>query len=264
MNKTLFILFGATLCLASLRAADFEIGPQDGAGAAIGEDTEAPRPKAVRGLPAADVPTPLSAGDIPTAYGLRKYEMRADFGFYEGGGILGKAYLGLFPRFTLGGAANVRGFIGSSDLKMGRDDAQLLAKLMAIEEDESVPAIALGWDGPAYDRGEAKGLYLAVSKEVPTALGFIQLHAGLNSANVESFVGSRDLRANAGLTGAIKNFGFFTSVDEVLHPVAPRWGVGLQGHFAPITLALEWRDLASGRANLPSTRLLRVGWVGRF
>jgi hypothetical protein len=210
------------------------------------------------------MPTPIQAGDVPTAYGLKKYEMRGDFGFYEGGGILGKAYLGLFPQFFIGGAANVRGFIGSSDLKMDRDDAQLLAKLIAIQEDESIPAVAIGWDGPAYGRGEAKGLYLALSKEVPTALGFIQLHGGLNSSNVESFVGSRDLRASAALTGAIRNFGFFTAVDEVLHPVAPRWSLGIEGYFTPITLGLEWRDLASGRGNLSSTRLLRVSWMGRF
>lgn len=263
MKKTLLMLIGACACAVSLRAADFEIGPQEG-GSSSSDAPAAPARRESRGLPTADVPTPLTSGDVPTAYGLHKYEMRADFSFYEGGGILGKAYLGLFPRFTLGGAANVRGFIGSSDLKMGRDDAQLLAKLVAIEEDDAVPAVSIGWDGPAYDRGEAKGLYLAASKEVPTALGFVQLHAGVNTANVESFVGNRDLRASAGLTGAIKNFGFFTSVDEVLHPVAPRWAAGIEGHFSPITLALEWRDLASGRPNLPSTRMLRVGWVGRF
>src|SRR6185436_6285279 len=94
-----------------------------------------------RGLPPAEVPTPIQAGDAPTAYGVRKYEMRVDFNFYEGGGILGKTYMGIFPQFMLGGAANVRGFIGSSDLKMSRDDAQLLARLVAIKEDESIPQV---------------------------------------------------------------------------------------------------------------------------
>ena len=249
-----------TLGQAAL-AADFEIGPTENASPA--EAAPSHRSPA-GGMPPADVPTPIAAGDIPTAYGLKKYEMRADFGFYDGGGILSKAYLGLFPQFYIGGAANVRGFIGSSELKMVRDDAQLLAKLVAVKEDESIPAIAIGWDGPAYDRGEAKGLYLAVSKEVPTAVGFLQFHGGLNSANVESFVGNRDLRASAAMTGAIYNVGFFTGVDEVLHPVAPRWSLGFEGHFAPITLGLEWRDLASGRGDLRSTRLLRVSWVGRF
>jgi hypothetical protein len=260
------LFFAAVWALGPcLRAADFELGPQEnlnsGHSSAPSHSGASSR---AEGLPVGEVPVPIQAGDVPTAYHLRKYEVRTDFSFYEGGGILGKAYLGLFDMFSIGGAANVRGFIGSSDLKMTRDDAQLLAKLVPIEEDESIPEVAIGWDGPAYDRGEAKGLYLALSKQVPTTLGFIQLHGGLNTANVESFVGNRDLRASAALTGAIRNFGFFTAVDEVLHPVAPRWSLGLEGYFAPITLGLEWRDLASGRGDLNSTRMLRVGWVGRF
>jgi hypothetical protein len=264
VNKALRLILlaaGAWVLTQGLVAADFEIGPQEGSGSS--EPSRSPRAEA-RGLPPAEVPTPLQAGDVPTAYGVKKYEMRGDFAFYEGGGILAKATMGIFSQFFIGGAANVRDFIGSSDLKLSRDDAQLLAKLIAVMEDDSIPQIAIGWDGPAYGRGEAKGLYLALSKEVPTAMGFIQLHAGLNTSNVESFVGSRDLRASAALTGAIRNFGFFTAVDEVLHPVAPRWSLGFEGHFAPITLGLEWRDLASGRGNLTSTRLLRVSWQGRF
>ena len=248
-----------------LHAADFEIGPADsGSGSAPAADSGSHHEAAAAGMPASDVPTPILAGDVPTAYGLRKYEMRTDFSFYEGGGILGKAYLGLFPQFFIGGAANVRGFIGSSDLKMERDDAQLLAKLVALKEDDSLPGVAIGWDGPAYDRGLAKGLYVALSKEVPTPLGFVQFHGGVNSSNIESFVGSRDLRASAAMTAAVKNFGFFTGVDEVLDPVAPRWSLGLSGYFEPITLGIEWHDLASGRPATNSTRLLKVSWVGRF
>jgi hypothetical protein len=270
LNKTLCLSLPVLALMAlavSLPAADFEIGPQDSKPSDIGTPDSGPissRGDTKGGLPPAEVPTPLSAGDVPTAYGLSKYEMRADLAFYEGGGILGKAYLGLFPQFLIGGAANVRGFIGSSDLAMTRDDAQLLAKLIVIKEDEAFPALAIGWDGPAYDRGEAKGLYIALSKELPTAVGYIQLHGGLNSSQVQSFVATRDLRASAALTGAIHNFGFFTSVDEVLDPVAPRWDAGFEGHFSPITLGLEWQDLASGRPDTKPSRLLRVSWLGRF
>jgi hypothetical protein len=249
-----------------LRAADFEIGPQDSKPADVGTPDAGPVSSrdAKEGLPPADVPTPLAAGDIPTAYGMRKYEMRTDFAFYEGGGILGKAYLGLFPQFYIGGAANVRGFIGNSSLNMTRDDAQLLAKLIAVKEDDNFPGVAIGWDGPAYGGGEAKGLYLALSKEVPTAAGYIQLHGGLNTANVQGFVSTRDLRASAALTGAIRNFGFYTGIDEVLNPVAPRWSLGFDWHFSPITLGLEWQDLASARPGVTPSRLMRVSWQGRF
>jgi hypothetical protein len=245
-------------------AADFEIGPADTGRSSAGPSESGRSAASEGGLPTSEIPNPMMAGDIPTAYGLRKYDLQADTKFFEGGGILAKGYLGLFSQFYIGGAACVRGYIGGADLKMTRDDAQLLAKLVLVKEDDLFPALAVGWDGPAYERGEAKGLYLAGSKELPTAAGFIQLHGGLNTSNVEGFVGNRDLRASAAITGAIHNFGFFTGVDEVLHPVAPRWSAGIEGHFAPIVLALEWHDLASGRPNLPASRLLRVGWNGRF
>ncbi len=85
----------------------------------------------------------IEAGDVPSAYGLRKYELRTDFRFHDGGGILGKAYLGIFPRFFLGGAAEMRNAIGSGDIRFHRDDAQLLARLLVLVEDETVPALAI-------------------------------------------------------------------------------------------------------------------------
>jgi hypothetical protein len=240
-----------------LAAADFEIGPQDAY-------ADSPSSSAGMGIPAPAVPLALEVGDVPTAYALKKYGLRTDFKFHDGGGILSKATLGLFPRFTLGGAAELRNFIGSGDLRMSRDDAQLLARLQVLTEDEAIPALALGWDGPAYERGEAKGLYIAVSKEVPTSFAFLQFHGGINSANVETFVGSRDLRASFALNTAISNVALFTGVDEVLHPLGSRWNAGFSVSFAPITLGLELRDLASARPNTPVSRLLRISWAGRF
>lgn len=241
------------------RAADFEIGPDKA------ESSDAPaRKPASRFGDAPAAPRPIEAGDIPTAYGLLKYETRADVRFYEGGGILGRAWLGLFPRFFIGGGANVRGFIGSSPLSMTRDDAQLLARLIVLEEDEAVPGLALGFDGPSYERGTAKGLYLSGSKEFPTALGFFQAHAGLNSAEVQNFVGDRDLRAFGALTTTFGVVTCFTEVDEVLDKRGSRWNAGLRAWFEPISLGVELRDLGSARANTPVSRLLRVAYVGRF
>ena len=168
-TKRLIFVLGVFLAPLALRAADFEIGPVDS------EPAEKPAKASHRssegrseGIPPAEVPTYIQAGDVQTAYGLKKYELRTDLRFHDGGGILGKAYLGLFPRFFLGGAVELRNAIGSGDVHLRRDDAQLLARLLVLKEDEAVPALAIGWDGPAYERGEAKGLYLAVSKELAT------------------------------------------------------------------------------------------------
>ncbi len=257
VRTVLILLFALVGPGAGLSAADFEIGPQDSDPGASSQPLD-------EGLPASTVGTFLEAGDVQTAYSLKKYGLRTDFKFHDGGGILAKGYLGLFPRFFVGGAAELRNFIGSGELRMRRDDAQLLARLQVIREDDSLPALALGWDGPAYERGEAKGLYLALSKNLPTSVAFVQLHGGLNSSNVETFVGSRDLRASLALTSAIGNVGFFTEVDEVLHPLGSRWNAGISGTFAPIQLGIEFRDLASPRPNTPVSRLLRVSWSGRF
>lgn len=265
--RTTLILLLALLA-PGLRAADFEIGPagsdagSQGA-ASGGADDNAAKPRDF-GLPAAAVPVNLEAGDVMTAYSLRKYALRTDFKFHEGGGILGKAYLGIFSQFFLGGAAELRNFIGSGPIDMTRDDAQLLARLQVLREDNGLPSLAIGWDGPAYERGEAKGLYVALSKELATSLGFIQFHAGVNSARVDGFVANRDLRASGALTTAFKNVSFFTELDEVLHPLGSRWNAGFAATFAPISLGLEFRDLASLRPNTPVSRLLRVSWNGRF
>lgn len=263
----LLLLLGVSALAAGLAAADFEIGPVD-----AGAGDKAPARHSERkasddglgGVPTSDVPVYIEAGDVPTAYGLKKYELRTDFKFHEGGGILSKAYLGLFPRFFLGGAMELRNAIGSGDIHLRRDDAQLLARLLVLVEDEAVPALAIGWDGPAYERGEAKGLYLTVSKELPTSLAFLQFHGGLNTANVEQFQANRDLRANFAVTTAIHNVGLFTEVDEVLNPLGSRWNAGILGYFSPITLGLQFRDLASPRPNTPVSRLLKVSWDGRF
>jgi hypothetical protein len=263
----------AALCLgATGRAADFEIGPQDaGSGVAAGK-SQAAAP--VQGQDAelgqappayaSELPVELDAGDVPTAYTLEKYDLRTDFRFYEGGGILGKAYLGLFPRFFLGGAADIRNFVGSGSLSVTRDDAQLLARFAILLEDRAVPALSIGWDGPSYDLEEAKGLYIVLSKRVPTRLCFVQFHGELNSDQVQNFLPSRDLRASAAATASIRNFGVFTNLDEVLDPLGPRWCAGLEAYFSPITLGLEFRDLASERPDTPASRLLRVTWNGRF
>jgi hypothetical protein len=250
---------------AGLSAADFEIGPQDSAPSSdAAPASRSTKHGASSGAITADYPTRLDAGDVPTAYGLPKYGLVTDLRFYDGGGILTKAYLGLHQRFFIGGAANVRNAIGSGPLVMTRDDAQLLARLCILLEDDDIPALAVGYDGPAYEHGTARGLYLALSKEVPTSLAFFQIHAGLNSGQVDTFKADRDLRASAALTTAIHNVGFFTEIDEVLDTRGPRWNSGLEVNFNPIVVALELRDLGAFRPDTAVSRLLRLSYNGRF
>ena len=261
--------------LAQLPAADFEIGPQDsGASGAPASGVSpssggspsngAAKDPAVHMALTSDYPVRLDAGDVPTAYGLDKYALRVDMRFYDGGGILTKAYLGIFPRLFIGGAADLRGAIGSGPLSMTRDDAQLLARLLVLLEDDDIPAVAIGYDGPAYEHGAARGLYLAVSKEFPTSLAYVQVHGGLNTGQVDQFNVDHDLRGSLAITTAIQNVGLFSELDEVMDPLGPRWNSGLEVNFDPIVVAVELRDLGAIRPDTPVSRLLRLSYNGRF
>jgi hypothetical protein len=249
-----------------LWAADFEIGPQDQGGAtqSSGPASGLSGSRPVHMAVTSDYPVRLDAGDVPTAYGLDKYALRVDMRFYDGGGILTKAYLGLFPRLFIGGAADLRGAIGSGPLSMTRDDAQLLARLLLLLEDDDIPAVAIGYDGPAYEHGPARGLYLAVSKEFPTSLAYVQVHGGLNTGQVDQFNAQQDLRGSLAITTAISNVGLFSELDEIMEPVGPRWNSGIELNFDPIVVAVEVRDLGAIRPDTPVSRLLRLSYNGRF
>jgi hypothetical protein len=216
-------------------------------------------------LTADSVPVWLDAGDVPTAYAMPKYALRTDFRFYRGGGILGKAYLGLFRRFFVGGAANVPDFVGAGPLRMTRDDAQVLARFEVLTESGGCPALALGWDGPAYFHTEAKGLYVAVSKQVVDARSWVlQLDGDLSGGTQPQNFTDHDLRAGAAMTLSFRNYGAFTNLDQMLDPGGPRWNAGIQATFSPITLGLEFQDMGSVRPDTPVSRLLRLTWNGSF
>jgi hypothetical protein len=276
-------LLSAALALTvTAAAADFDLAPQDGSASVSHDATQsedsnlAPGtqvPPAGSGLQAEDLgtltpdelPVWLDAGDVPTAYTLPKYGLRTDFRLYEGGGIVGKAYIGLFSRFFIGGGVNVPNFVGAGPIHMTNDDAQVLARLQLLAEEGDVPAIAVGWDGPAYDHSEAKGLYVSASKQVAVDPCVVQFHGGVNAGtDLESFVGKRDLRADAAMTVSYRNYGAFTSLDEILYPSGPRWCAGLQATFDPITVGLEFQDLASVRPDTLPSRLIRLAWNGNF
>jgi hypothetical protein len=213
----------------------------------------------------ASVPQPIDAGDVPTAYGLLKYEMRTDIRFYSDGGILTKVDLGIYPRFFIGGALNVPGLINAGPVTVTQDDASLLARFIVMKEDASYPSLALGWDGPAYDGGEKRGLYLVASKEFRTPLGFFQAHGGLNTSDFDSaWQASRDLRGFGALTSTFRQLTGFCEADEINDPGGPRYNAGARFYFDPISLGLEFRDIGATRAGTPSSRMLRVSYSGLF
>ncbi len=272
--KILFAWLIAALPLA-LAAADFTVGGGSGSPAASGQPAQAPvsgagagddgsnpvsrfsRPEAVAG------PGLMwDAGDAPTAYLLNKYEVKTDLRFYESGGILGKAYLGLFPWLTIGGGANAENVIGSGDVTMTRDDAMVLARLQLLRESDNWPALALGWDGPAYSFVPTRGLYLAASKEIRTSLGYCQIHGSLNTARFADFKADQDLEGALAFTSVVSLVTLFTEFDDAFNPQGGYLNAGFRVNLDPINIGFEFRDL--GARHGPVFRLLRVGYIGLF
>ena len=269
MRKGISTLLAGLVLLASLplAAADFELGNEP-------EPVQRPEPEPARKNVAqrwsqdrssGQVPSLTSLGDVPSAYTLLKYELAGDLRFYEGGGIMAKAMIGIWPRFFFGGGVNVRNFVGAGDLSLGRDDATMLARLLVVREMPAFPAISLGWDGPAYAGGEMRGLYLVASKELSTALGYFQVHGGLNTNEFEAFVTEDDLRAFAAASTMVANVLLFAEFDELLHPDGARINTGVRLYFDPISLGLEFQDLGSTRSSSTRvSRMLRVSYTGLF
>jgi len=213
----------------------------------------------------ATVPQLIDAGDVPTAYGLLKYEMRADIRFYPGGGILNKLYLGIFPRFFIGGGLNVPSLVNAGPVSLNREDASLMARLVVIQEDDSSPAVALGYDGPAYAGGELRGIYLSASKEIRSPLGFFQAHAGLNSSYFDNgWTAGQNLRGFGALTTSFRQVTGFFEADEINNAAGPRYNGGARVYFDPISLGLEFHDVGATRPGIQSSRMLRVSYVGLF
>jgi hypothetical protein len=252
------ITLALLLVAGPLAALEFE-SPNASSGAAA-----APA-GASGGASEASVPQIIDAGDAPTAYGLLKYEMRTDIRFYSDGGILTKLYLGIYPRFFIGGALNVPSLINAGPVTVTQDDASLLARFIIMKEDATYPAMALGWDGPAYDGGEKRGLYLTASKEFRTPLGFFQAHGGINTAVFDNgWQASQDLRGFAALTSTFRQLTGFCESDEINDPAGPRYNAGIRFFFDPISLGLEFRDIGATRAGIASSRMLRVSYSGLF
>jgi hypothetical protein len=208
--------------------------------------------------------SPLDAGDAPTAYTAGRYELRADARFYRAGGILTKGYLGIFPWLTLGGAADVRGAIGNSQLNSDSADAKGLVKVRLLEEGSlfNGPGFALGWDGLAYDGGRPRGFYLAASKEVRVLSTYLQVHGGLNTAaSLQGLDMRRDVTGWAATTTTLSQMTFFGELDDIARDGGPSFNAGGRYSFDPLQIGIEFRGM--GRGEFPS-RMVRISYDGQF
>jgi len=77
--------------------------------------------------------------DVPTANTLMKGEIRGDFKFYPGGGILSRLYVGIFDRLMIGGAERLDNIISSADISA--HIPWFLAKVRITDDDDRLVVV---------------------------------------------------------------------------------------------------------------------------
>jgi hypothetical protein len=201
--------------------------------------------------------------DVPTANTLTKGEVRGDFKFYPGGGILNRIYVGVFDRFMIGGAERIDNIIGSDDITA--HIPWFLTKLRVTDDNDAVPAIALGYEGETYfDIPYSKGLFLSITKEIKLGPVFSQLTGTIYNDNEFKNFGKK-LDAGAGIAFAItKEFTVGAEYDGIFGAAYHRdFNTTVGYFFDPIEIDLGMKfGLWSDKEYF--SRILRVIYVAYF
>ncbi len=206
--------------------------------------------------------------DLPTANTLIKGEIRGDFKFYPGGGIYNRIFVGLFDRLFIGGAAAVDNIIGTGNVTMNLPG--FLAKIRLTDDDGSMPAIAIGYEGAGYSDVPQKGAYLAVTKEISMGTAFAQVTGTVYKTDF-TYLGN-NIDAGAGVEFAItKEFTMGAEFDGIFGSADSKHINGLIGYFFdPIQIDVgirygygnKGRDV--GFSDYTLSRVLRITYVTYF
>jgi hypothetical protein len=200
--------------------------------------------------------------DVPTANTLMKGEIRGDFKFYPGGGILSRLYVGIFDRLMIGGAERLDNIISSADISA--HIPWFLAKVRITDDDGGMPAISLGYEGETYyNIPRSKGLYLAATKEIEMGPIFAQLTGTLYNNNEFSRFGN-DMDAGAGIEFAItKEFVVGTEIDGIFGALHRNINATIGYFFDPIELDLGMQ-YGLWHNDYFFSRILRIVYIAYF
>ncbi|MEA2095513.1 MAG: YjbH domain-containing protein [Candidatus Cloacimonadota bacterium] len=125
--------------------------------------------------------------DIPTAGILQQGEAEITAKIYKDNGLLIGTRVGLFPRFMFGVNYGAEEIVGDENPQW-HDRVEFNAKVRLMDENNQLPAIAIGYDSQGhgrYDKSQkrydikSKGVYLTVSKNF-FLFGNIGVHGGIN------------------------------------------------------------------------------------
>ena len=125
--------------------------------------------------------------DTPTAGILQQGEAEITAKIYKDNGLLIGTKVGLFPRFMFGVNYGAEEIVGDQNPRW-HDRVEFNAKVRLLDENNQLPAIAIGYDSQGhgrYDKSQkrydikSKGVYLTASKNF-FLFGNLGIHGGIN------------------------------------------------------------------------------------
>ncbi len=200
--------------------------------------------------------------DVPTANTLMKGELRGDFKFYPGGGILSRIYVGIFDRLMIGGAERVDNIIGHGNISL--NIPWFLGKVRLTDDDGAIPAISIGYEGEGYYKAPAKGVFVAITKEIALGPIFAQLTGTVYNNNQFRQFG-QDIDVGAGIEFAItKEFVIGAEFDGVFGAGDHRNANAVIGYFFdPIEIDVGM-NFGLWNNELYFSRILKIVYVAYF
>lgn len=211
----------------------------------------------------------LDAIDTPTTNTLLRGMYNFHLKFYEGGGVLTRAWVGFANIFMIGATFNLDNVIGMGTVT-GREP-KILAKIKIIEDSPAFPSVALGYEpqsfgvyDPISDKYSIKpiGLYAVVTKNVAPSLF---LSAGVGNHNVfKDFKLDTDLDvfANAALM-LNPDLGLLVECNDIISKDYLNLSVGIRYAFAPeLRIEIDFKGLTKKPEEY--IRNLRIDYVNYF
>ncbi|MEI7541752.1 MAG: hypothetical protein WCJ94_00675 [bacterium] len=197
--------------------------------------------------------------DVPTANSLIKGEIRGDFKFYPGGGILNRLYVGLFDRLFIGGSMRVDNLVGRGNLSF--EIPWFLIKFRFTDDEGYMPAIAIGYEAPGYYEVPTKGAYVAATKELALGSVIAQFTGTVYANDFKNFGKGVDM--GAGVEFAItKEFNLGTECDGIFgaRPNARYVNLVAGYFFDPIQIDVGLKF----NLNNDVSRILRIIYITYF
>jgi hypothetical protein len=203
----------------------------------------------------------LDVIDAPTANTLLRGMYNFHLRFYEGGGVITRAWVGFANIFMVGATFNTQNVIGMGTVTA--KEPKVLAKIKIIEDSAVFPSLAFGYEPQEYGlTARPMGIYGVVTK---TLLGNLVVDGGIYNHNVvTNFNFSDDFGVFAGGIWQVgQDFAFLVDCTDILQTSSLSLNFGIRYAFAPeLRLEMDFKGLTKD----PSlcVRNLRIDYVNYF